>query len=304
MNSLRHIGIALLLLCICLLINTQELAAQEKLDTTETWHVITAGGNEFHGQIIERTEESIRLKTTSFGTVTILLSNIKKIQPVEESKIVGDEVWMDNPQETRYFWGPSGYGLKKGESYYQNTWIFFNQYATGVTDNFSIGVGTVPLFLFGGSSTPVWITPKVSLGTKDENMAFAVGGLFGTVLGEGESFGIVYGVSTFGSRDKNASIGIGYGFSNEGFADVPTISFSGMIRTGKRGYLLTENYIIDVGIGDRNVIIGLGGRTVWTNISLDYGFFMPATTEDFGLLPWLGVVIPVSNKKSNGVKQF
>ncbi len=82
--------------------------------------------------------------------------------------------------------------------------------------------------------------------------------------------------------------------NNEKF---PTINISGIIRTGKRGYLVTENYFISA--GDENVLIfSLGGRTLWNRFSLDYGLSRPFTKEigaSFFFIPWLGFVIPFSS---------
>jgi len=56
-------------------------------------------------------------------------------------------------------------GLHKGEGYYQNIWVFWNQASFGVTENFSLGFGIIPLFLFGGEAgqySPIWVVPKLS----------------------------------------------------------------------------------------------------------------------------------------------
>jgi hypothetical protein len=178
--------------------------------------------------------------------------------------------------------------------------VLFNQVIIGVSDNFTVGAGIVPLFFFAGASTPVWITPRVSIPIKKERIGIAAGGLFGTVLGEEESgFGIVYGVTTFGSRDSNVSIGLGYGYASGDFADAPTISFSGMWRTGPRGYFMTENYYI--GTADEDVIlISVGGRRILGKVGLDFGGFLPFSelNEGFILIPWLGITVPFTTKAS------
>jgi hypothetical protein len=199
-----------------------------------------------------------------------------------------------NPQATRYFWLPNGYGLKKKESYYQNVWLFFNQVSVGLTDNFSIGAGMVPLFLFAGSPTPVWITPKVSFPVVKDKFNIGAGALAGTVIGLDESgFGLLYGLTTFGSRDKNFTLGLGWAYAGGTIANVPTISVGGMIRTGPRGYFLTENYFIGAG-GETFGIISAGGRRIIKRISLDYGLFLPlaAGLDTFLAMPWLGLTVP------------
>jgi hypothetical protein len=124
--------------------------------------------------------------------------------------------------------------------------------------------------------------------------------LIGTVIGGGEdaggSAGLLYGLSTFGSRDKNMTIGLGYGFAGGEMASTPVVSFSGMLRTGSRGYLLTENYLIRTG-GDTYGLFMVGGRRIIQKAGLDFGLVIPAGTGggDFFALPWLGFTIPFGN---------
>ncbi|MEO5599297.1 MAG: hypothetical protein ABIR06_00075 [Cyclobacteriaceae bacterium] len=277
-------------------ISCHPVAAQNR-DTTAFFQVETADGNEYIGKIIDEDNEKIRLKTDKLGELTLRKIDILKISPVNITNIKNGVYWFGNPQSTRYFWSPNGYGLKKGEGYYQNIWVLFSQFSVGVTDNFSLGGGLVPLFLFGGGSTPVWLTPKVSIPVQKDKFNIGVGGLFGTVLGESNTgFGIAYGLTTFGSRDKNLSLGLGYGYANGDWANTPTITFSSMIRTGQRGYFLTENYYI--GTGDAYlVLLSMGGRRIIKKAGLDFGVFIPIAkdVDNFIAIPWLGLTVPFGN---------
>jgi hypothetical protein len=267
---------------------------QDLQDTTTIWLIETLDGNEFYGTIREKTETEIRLETANLGLITIPLSQIKSMKPIEEKLIKEGELWMENPQATRYFWAPNGIGLKKGEGYYQNVWVMFNQVSVGFTDNLSAGIGIVPLFLFAGSPTPVWITPKFSIPVARDKFHLGGGALVGTVIGEENAFfGILYGISTFGNRDHNLTLGLGYGFTGEDWARSPAITISGFTRISPRTYLISENYLVGV-TEDRPVIFSIGGRTVWRSVSLDYGLIIPAGTgvDTFVAVPWLGLVVP------------
>ncbi|MCS3632659.1 hypothetical protein GGP55_003281, partial [Salinibacter ruber] len=94
-----------------------------------------------------------------------------------------------NPQSTRYFFAPNAIGIPQGQGYYQNTWVFLNNVNYGATENFSIGAGTVPVFLFGAEALPIWVLPKVSISTPRDNLHLAGGAVFGGVLGAGDSEG-------------------------------------------------------------------------------------------------------------------
>lgn len=110
----------------------------------------------------------------------------------------------ENPHATRYLFGPNGYGLRKGEGYYSNTWIFFNQLSYGFTDNFTVGAGVIPLFCLPAPRRRSGSPPKFSIPVKKDVVNLGVGGLFATVLGGEDvgTFGIAYGQLTLGSRPK------------------------------------------------------------------------------------------------------
>lgn len=283
----------LILLIFILFLLTQTSLAQIEEDTTR-YRIQTSDGNEYIGIIRYQDLEITRLETENIGEITIQNRNIIRQTLVDETRIVFGRYWFDNPQATRYFFMPNGYGLKKGEGYYQNVWILFNQAALGVTDNFSVGAGMIPLFLFAGTPTPFWISPKFSFPVVNDKINIGAGALLGTVIGEGQSgFGVLYGITTIGSTDKNLSLGIGWGFGGGEVANTPTISISGMLRTGARGYILSENYYINTGT-EHVALVSFGGRRLIGKIGLDFGALIPFNRDirSFVIVPWLGLTAP------------
>jgi hypothetical protein len=125
--------------------------------------------------------------------------------------------------------------------------------------------------------------------------------LFAHVLGDGSSFGIAYGASTFGTRESNLTLGAGWGFSaydsNWDWSDRVTLMLSGMTRVGKKTYLITENYYLSVGEGESIGIIMLGGRSVQKRLAVDYGLVLPLGTDlgEFLAIPWLSITLPFGN---------
>lgn len=257
--------------------------------------VVMKDGNEFIGTIESETESELMIKTEKLGVLTIRRDDIKSVSIIPPGQLIEGEYWAPNPQSGRHFWSPTGYGLKQGEGYYQNLWVFFNQFSYGFSDRFSLGFGMMPLFLLGEGYTPVWLTPKFQFPVKPDALNIGGGALIMTVLGDNTPLiGILYGITTFGNRDRNLTFGLGWGFSDGDFARYPTVNISGIYRTGKRGYLLTENYFISTG-GENLFILSFGGRTLWSRFSLDYGLFRPFMKGGgFELIgfPWLGFVIP------------
>ncbi|OFY62662.1 MAG: hypothetical protein A2V64_05800 [Bacteroidetes bacterium RBG_13_43_22] len=190
----------------------------------------------------------------------------------------------------------------------------YNQISISITNNFSLGAGVIPAFLFAGAPTPAWIVPKISIPVVRDKVNVGTGAFLGAILGEGSAaFGLLYETTTFGSRDRNFSLGFAYGFAEDSWMNRPIINLSTMLRAGPKGYFISENYIIpyeqkswDFGyMGDYQVkkksavVISLGGRSIIRNVGLDYSLWIPinAGIESFLAIPFLGVTIPIGKKE-------
>lgn len=278
------------------------LAQENSSDTTTVYRIETNDGNEYIGTIHSRNTEVIVLKTFRLGLITLRVSDIVSIETILKDRIKGNQHWFDNVQATRYFFQPNGYGLKKGEAYYQNIWVLFNQVSYGFTDHFSVGLGTIPTFLFSGSADgiPFWLTPKLSIPLVDDRVNLGIGVFYANAFGAGEEgIGIAYGLSTFGTKDKNLTLGIGYGFSDGEWGQLPAITLSTMIRTGQRGYFLSENYFI-TSADETIALVSIGGRRIIKRSGLDFGLFIPYSSDQtiFFAIPWLGLTFRLGKKKN------
>jgi len=284
---------------IIVLLDNLQFFGQNVPDTTRTVKVETTDGNVFVGFFVTEDSLALVIKTENLGEIKIPRNNIKRKTELKEAKKVGSEFWLPNPQSSRYFWAPNGYGLEKGSSYYQNIWVLYNQFSFGLSDNFSIGAGMVPLFLFGGTATPFWIVPKLSIPVVENKFNVGTGAFLGTVIGEQTGvFGLLYGTTTFGSRDDNLSLGLAYGFADGEWLKVPIINVSYLVRTGPKGYFVGENYVISFE-GEVVALISMGGRSIIRNVGLDYSLWIPigAEMDRFVAIPFLGVTIPIGRKK-------
>jgi len=86
-----------------------------------------------------------------------------------------------------------------------------------------------------------------------------------------------------------------YGFYGDAWADIPVFNFSGMLRAGPRGYLVSENYFITVD-QEAGALLSLGRRSILRNIGLDYSLWIPVfpEMESFIAFPFLGITVPIS----------
>jgi hypothetical protein len=290
------------IIIIIISISSLKCYGQNLPDSTRNARVETIDGNIFVGTIVTQDSSILIIRTESLGEIRIPKNNIKSLTELKEVKKVGSKIWLPNPQSSRYFWAPNGYGLEKGTSNYQNIWVLYNQFSTGLTDNFSIGAGMIPLFLFGTGFTPVWIVPKFSIPVVKNKFNIGTGALVGTILGaQSGVFGLLYGTATIGSRDNNLSLGLAYGFADGQLMKVPVINVSCLLRTGPKGYFVSENYVIPID-QETVVLLSVGGRSIIRNVGLDYGLWFPLIRDmdSFLAIPFLGVSIPIGKKRQGG----
>ncbi len=279
------------------LLTISNIQAQNK-SKKETVTITTLDGNIYTGKILKQTEKTIRIKTTSAGVLTIKKKKIKSID-FDPSSSSSNAVSQYRSYPSKYFLGTSGYNLKKGEGYYGNTWIFFNEINYGITDNLSIGAGTIPLFIFNGAPTPVWLKTKVSLPIVKNKINISGGAMAGAIIGEefysDNTFLWLYSAGTLGSKEKNISFSINFIYGGGGWSPA-LFTLSGKYKVSHRTYLLTDNYLsFDTnGLGD-GIFSFLGARTAFKGISLDYGGIVPigAGIFDVGIyiVPYLGIKI-------------
>jgi hypothetical protein len=267
--------------------------AQDNTEQSNIYRIVTNDGNTYIGTLVSENDREVVIRTDSVGEITLQRSSIKSMDEIDPRHIKDGEYWHENPHSTRYLFSTSAIGLRKGEGYYQNTWIFFNNVNFGITNNISLGGGLIPTFLFGSGSIPLWIMPKVSLPVSSESLHIAAGGLFGGVVGEESAgIGLAYGIATVGNRDNNFSVGLGYGYADGNWADIPLINVNGMYRFKKNMYFISENYFVTAG-GETLGLLSAALRWAPENFAVDFGLLRPTDIgSEFIGIPWLGVTIP------------
>jgi hypothetical protein len=142
---------------------------------------------------------------------------------------------------SRYFFAPSSYNLEKGELYYNSLYFLLHDVQYGMSDNFSLGMGTTIVLL------PFYITPKFTIPITPKS-TIAVGdmlmiGTWGTKF----TGNLLYLTYTRGNVYSNFTLGGGYltigGKDISNPVDAPVINFSALGRISSHIYFITENYI-------------------------------------------------------------
>jgi|AntRauTorckE5430_2_1112549.scaffolds.fasta_scaffold10740_2 hypothetical protein len=265
---------------------------QRLLRVDSLWYVQTEDGNKYIGTLEYDGPDKIILTTNLTGTITLPRRTIKKMTPLKGSiNRRSSALWIDNPQAIRCFASPTAFGLRRGERYYRNINIFISQVDFGITDRFSVGVGTIPAFLFG-VATPLWANLKYAVPV-DHQVHLAGNLLIGMAVGEGGLFATAIGSATLGERDRNVTLGLGWGSFGDIDASAGSVSLSAMYRISEKGYLITDNWFI-AGAGEFVPLLSVGGRTNWSTVALEYGIVVPPQPDSgLALIPWLGITVGI-----------
>lgn len=256
--------------------------------TLPTHRLRTKQGSTLFGRLTEARADTVRFETSG-GMLLLRRDMIAELRPIKPSEWHDGEYWIADPHTTRLFFAPTGRMLAAGEGYYSNTYLVLNSVNAGVTDRVSLG-GSVTL-IPDSRSQLAWFTPKVGLIAND-HLNVAVGGLFGYVGFADEpgdrSFGVLYGVSTFGSVDASLTTGLGWGYAGGTLSGSPAAMIGGSVRVSKRAALITENYKFPF---DDHALVGYGVRFFGEKLSVDLAFFNYTEEMVFPGIPFISFAV-------------
>jgi hypothetical protein len=263
-------------------------------------------GSVFYGTIDRETPERVVVHTIAGATVEVDRAQIASIEPAR-GVVVGGEFIPADPNATRLLFSPTARSLNKGQGYVGVYEFVLPFVQVGVTDRFSIGVGT-PLIFFGDEDVrPVWITPKFQFYRADRVQA-AAGLMHFHVLGDDTKAGLAYAVATIGTDDNAWTVGTGWAYSRyyeetydpycysmpmgpceptrEGQTEgSPVVMIGGELRLGRRSKFITENYGFEGG-----GIVSAGVRFLGERLSADLGLAVPIGAGFFVALPVVNFV--------------
>jgi hypothetical protein len=283
----------------------QEISAQE----TEKYEVLVVmkNGSQFRGQILSETEDQVVLIVENVGELTLNRSDIKTMQSVlagDKDFDAATDIPVDEYNANRYLISPSGFGLKKGQAYYENIYLGFNSFTFGLTDRFTVTVGAELYTLLLGSETPImYISPRVNFPFDEEGNTggFSAGVIYFTLPTEDFSgIGVAQGAVTFGNKNSNITFGAGFGFSSESSIDggAVTLNFSATQRlSGKLSFVTDNISVTSSDFDDGTVLISAALRIHFNRKggALNVGLFRPVD-EDIGdliAIPFFSATVPL-----------
>ncbi|MBN2367030.1 MAG: hypothetical protein JXL67_12745, partial [Calditrichaeota bacterium] len=215
--------------------------------------------------------------------MTISKNNIVKRDIIAGMRVEGKFLRYD-PNRTRLFFAPTGRALRMGQGYFSVYQIFFPFVAVGVTDYLTLA-GGLSLFPFAENQL-LYLAPKITP-LQMEKFDLSAGVLFIHLPGEDDAVGIVYGVSTYGTRKASLTLGLGFAYAGGDIADKPVFAIGGEYQTSGNTKIISENWIIP----DSDVqFLSFGWRFFGENLAADFGLVYPAGSDSkgFPFIPWVG----------------
>ena len=222
--------------------------AQERPDSVALapsdtlFEIRLADGSTLFGRVIERADDQLVVETTAGVRIELTRAQISSIQPLR-GRVVEGQVWVEDPNTSRLFFGPTARTVAAGEGYFGMFELFFPYISVGATESLTIagGMPVVP----GLIGQVVYLAPKARLVSADRlQVAAGVLALFATEELDAGSAGILYGVGTYGTPDDALTGGIGWAFAGDDLANRPVLMLGGESRLSRRVKLITENYLI------------------------------------------------------------
>ena len=245
---------------------------------TEFLLVQLKNGAWFYGQVVEwnKKDQTLTLDTDWLGTILFRRKHITRTVPGpitarERLEITGNErakrnqflsrrMWRNpfkapNPHAGRYFFAPSAFQLKKGETNYHNSILISNEVGTALTDDLTVGTSIIldlGLGLAAKFGRALTSNVHISAGgavlfpSRSRPAAYITGfvnPIFPVNDGKNSTAALVFANVTWGSENRN--ITFNWCSSNATGFDTNVFNISALLPINEQTWLITENYFQD-----------------------------------------------------------
>ncbi len=311
MSALRRFFCHLVILAMLVPeIHAMAAPAEENSQADSYYRIELNKGSVLIARKVGETAGTLTLVTAEGITISVEKSSIVSMKEAEfdaEKK----EYKRRDPNYSRLLFSPTGRPLKEGEGYISDYYVVLPGVAYGITDSISLSGGVTILPTPGFFKNQiVYIAPRI--GTEiDSRWAFSGGFLaaFPTSTENIDGYGgLLYGVGTYGLRDKSLTMGVAYGFisftdtaresetspevTTRHYEDSPIVMLGGNIRLANSVSLVSENWLVVKSLDTlKNSPFGLAVRLFGDNIAVDLGFIFiyPAIRQGIPV-PWLSFI--------------
>ncbi len=256
-----------------------------EVDSSKTVEITLTDRSTLIGYIVSVDDEELELRKDA-TRIFVQLSQIRSIREVDLTR--KGALWFENPNYSRLFFSPTARPLKKGDGYYQNIYIFFNNFAYAATDNIAFTAGFTLIPARRISEQLYFLTGKFGMEVSPGNY---IGGGLGVATAGGAEEGLVIGYANYTRSFHRASLTGGVAGFTLSDTDAGTYAFyfGGDYRISQRVALVTENFIFPESPDPFGISYGV--RLMGQRMSFDLAYFRPGLGSDVGFgVPYASVV--------------
>ncbi len=262
-----------------------------KLKTKIVVHTKT--GEVYKGYFISQNKDFLEIETESVGKLRIPTQRIKNIETLDENNQgeYGEGKSLEQINSVRYMVGTSAFNYEKGGNYLRNNPMTYHR---GITDNFSIGVGT-SLWAFVLRAPNIYVNPQFTT-QLGKNVHYKIGldAFAGTTFDAGGAAAAFLNTGiTIGEPDLNLTGTVYWGALSDFERLNPFYSLAGMARISKKIMVVSEGFHIPSQIDENVSFFFYGGRYITESASYDLGFLFNQEIADvipFGI-PFIAITV-------------
>lgn len=282
MNTVLHRSLLLLVLvCTTVVAHAQVVELHQVVpDTITAYRFELRDGSVVQGHVITVDVATFGIRTAQLGDVSVPKTSVERVVRLDDVSVHAGVYWFPNPHDTRHLIGPSAIPLRKGEGYYQNTYLLLNSFAVGVTNHVSISGGFELLSTFAsGGSTPIFFLTAKASGKVMKDLHVGAAGAYLSLPNFGSRYderqrmavGAVTGLVTYGTNDTQVTGGIGLSHDGKFFAKRPIFTLSTLLRFSRKAAFVSENWFVPDGTGTY-AVFSYGLRFMGEKIAVDLAF--------------------------------
>ncbi len=232
-------------------------------------------GSVITGTVIDSSDTTYTIQTTTMGTVTVERSRIIDTEWLEEKQMKAKLRGRpgEDPDYNSLLFMPTPETLPVGDYYYRNFELLFNNFGATIADGISVSAaaafpvtGDLLLFSFGG---------KVRILSRDEaGVGLALAG--SSFFADNESAQTLTGIVGIGDRRRSLNVAVNYAFAS---GDNGVFWMVGGDFQVGRGFKLLAEYANSENSlfadDDFNGLINVGFRAFWRRVSFTLTGFRP-----------------------------
>lgn len=244
--------------------------------------ITTEGRGIFHGRLLAVLEDRVEIVTADGRIVQIAVSEIDSLESVDE--LGGRNALYQDAAANRLVVMPTGFPIERGEFHVTNQEIAVVTSTYGVTDHFSV---------WGGISIPGLVLSGRFSFMPAETVGLSAGAFIGAEWSEFNTVALPYGLVSFGSPNRNITVGGGGIFSITGddrdFFDGLVLAIGGKAIFTPTAALVFESWSIWMD-GDDSILFTPSAvfRIAGDRLSWDLGAVVPLSLDWSGSSPNFG----------------